>query len=163
MAHQNTARALLLRLGMHDFNATGTIPYLFMAPAQVDADMAAIILMVEAMQKTMNQMGARLAVTGDLDVPTVLQLKKLVGPDWLSMKWFEIVRKVLRAKDTGVRLERSLQAPASWSVPDEIADKDDLSGLDDILPQLSRMEKIAAAVAGGGLLLYLWHRARSRR
>lgn len=146
----NNGRSLLLALGIGDYNATGIIPYLFMAPAQTDSDMAATVLMVEAIQKALNSMGARLEVSGDLDVASVVELKKVVGPDWLPMKWYEIIRRVVRAKNHGFRIVPGV-APSAQQVaqPYDMV-KDDGMGM-----SIDSTGAKVAIVGAAGLALWL--------
>jgi hypothetical protein len=149
----NNGRSLLLALGIGDYNATGIIPYLFMAPAQTDSDMAATVLMVEGIQKALNSMGARLPVSGDLDVATVVELKKVVGPDWLPMKWYEIVRRVVRAKNHGFRLVPGT-TPAAQQVVQPYNDDGMGMSID------STSAKVAIAGAAGLVLWLLFGKKR---
>ena len=98
------ARTLLLRLGVGQFNATQMIPILFMGPAQTDADMPPVILLVETFQRNLNEMGAELPVTGRMTAPTILELVKVTGRGWPRMRWYEIAQALLSAKEGGFTL-----------------------------------------------------------
>lgn len=96
-------RGLLLALGIGDFNATGIITFMFWSPRSTDPGMPAIIMLTQALQKTLVKMGANIAVTGILDDPTAACLDQVSGPEWLSDSWYEVVRDVLKAKKRGFR------------------------------------------------------------
>lgn len=99
-----TSREMLQRLGIPNFSITGLVPYLFMAPAQTDGAMPMIRMLVKAIQNRLNQMGASLPVTGELDAATVIELRKITGRTWPAMWWSDIVKAVLVAQDQGVHL-----------------------------------------------------------
>ncbi len=105
MAPPSDMRALLLRMGVSDFNATQMIPILFMGPAQTDADMPPVILLVEAFQRNLNAMGASLPVTGRMTPDTVLELRKITGTAWPRMRWFEIANAIRGARESGMLLK----------------------------------------------------------
>lgn len=92
------ARQLLLRLGMGNYNATISIQYMFMPPSATDPAMPSIILMTRHLQQGLRAAGAPVAVTGELDGPTVRCLIKLVGPDWNHVTWYALYESVLEAK-----------------------------------------------------------------
>lgn len=106
-----TARDLLIRLGMTDWNATQVIPMLWMAPAQTDAATPGQVVLVRHLQSHLRQMGATtVPLDGVLGAPTVIELRKITGRDWPAMHWYEIVRAVLDAQDAGTRLHPGVAA-----------------------------------------------------
>ena len=96
-AQTENARAILNALGVGNFNATMIIPYLFMAPAQTDPDMAQVQLLVSFIQRRLNTLGARIPVSGFLDVATITQLQRYTGPGWAKLSWYEIAKLLLAA------------------------------------------------------------------
>ncbi len=97
----HTARALLLSLGMGNFNITGVIPHLFQPVAATDSCSPDLMLLVEALQNNLNAMGAGLAVTGQIDVATAYCLRQITGKEWPVMHWHEIVTAVVNARERG--------------------------------------------------------------
>lgn len=103
----NTARSLLLRLGVGDFNATMVIPVMFFGPAQSDPDMTQIKVLTKAMQQTMKAMGASwLTANGQLDASTSTCLAVIGGAHWTETPWYELVQRLLEARDHGQRFTR---------------------------------------------------------
>lgn len=100
----NSARSILLSLGMGDFNATMVIPYLFMAPAQTDPQMSQIIMLTRHLQSVMKSMGCPLSVTGTFDTNWAPYVAKVVGRDWLNVPWSEICQEVIAAKNRRMSL-----------------------------------------------------------
>ncbi len=100
----NSGRSILLALGMGDYNATMVIPYLFMAPAQTDPQMAQIILLTEHLQKAMVRMGCPLRPTGSIDASWAPYMAQVCGSQWYDLPWAEIGRQVLAAAANGKRL-----------------------------------------------------------
>lgn len=92
---RRSGRELLTGLGIGNFNATMIIQYLWTAPATTDPKSPSIILLVQALQRTLKRAGARLAVTGYLDQPTAAVLTQVVGPGWEQVAWATVVESVL--------------------------------------------------------------------
>lgn len=101
---ERTMRTLLRRLGIGDFNITGCIPFLFIAPATTDPKSPPVILMARAVQRVLNELGAGVPETGALNPPTARALRQILGPSWMSRSWAENIREVLRARDLGCSL-----------------------------------------------------------
>lgn len=100
-----SARSILLRLGISDFNATQIIPYLFTSSMTTDPKSPMIILLVRAIQQKLNMMGAGLVETGYLDMPTAAALTQLSGGrGWARWAWSDIVQLVLAQQQSGVDL-----------------------------------------------------------
>ncbi len=99
---ERTGRELLSRLGMGHFNITMTIPYLWIAPAATDPKAAQIILIVEKVQRVLNQMGAGIIDTGYLDLGTAKALVTVVGERWMSIPWAQVISAVLNAREAGL-------------------------------------------------------------
>lgn len=98
MNNSLTGRNLLIQLGVGDFNATMMIAYLFVSPMTTDPKSPMIILMVKALQKKLNALGANLIVTGYLDRPTAAALTGLFGTDkWTSWAWSDVIASVVKA------------------------------------------------------------------
>jgi hypothetical protein len=100
-------RALLLELGIGDYNASMILPYMFMGPAQTDPAMAAVRLMTKAIQKQFIAMGATwLKPTGMIDDDTAHCLHALVGAHWNEVTWQEIITATLAARRSGRKYAR---------------------------------------------------------
>jgi len=146
----NSARSILLALGMGDFNATMVIQYLFMAPAQTDPQMGQIVLLTRHLQEAMQAMGCQLPVTGSIDGAWEPYFVALVGHHWRDMPWAEIARMVIDAKARGRRLE-----PKGATITIQ---RGALDGVLDSLPQIP-----------GGLFTYavggylLWRHMKRKR
>lgn len=94
-------RSLVNTLGIGQFNATLVIPYMFFTPAGTDPDMAAVRVLVEALQAGLHGMGANVPVDGIIDERTDAELTKLTGPDWPGMTWATLFETVIRARASG--------------------------------------------------------------
>ncbi len=98
-------RDLLLDLGIGGFNATMIIPYMLIAPATTDPKAGQIILLVQAIQRRLYQMGATdVPESGELDAPTASAIQQLCGPNWLRMQWSAVVSAVNDAKRSYLHL-----------------------------------------------------------
>jgi hypothetical protein len=99
---KHNVRALLLDLGVGDFNATMAIPYMFIAPRTTDPAAVQLLVVVRKLQEALLNMGATDVVpTGVLDDTTAKALAQICGPEWLSMPYYEIVRCVVKAEKAG--------------------------------------------------------------
>jgi hypothetical protein len=139
----HSARSILLALGMGDYNATMVIPYLFMAPAQTDPQMAQIILLTEYLQKALRQMGAPLPVTRSIDAQWAPYVSAVAGRSWPDLPWAEIARYVLEAKARGKKL-----------APQGITITVGRGGLDGALDSLPKVPGGLFTYAVGGYLLW---------
>ena len=138
-ATKKTSRELLLDIGMGQWNITGTIPYLMIAPATTDPKAPQVMEIVRHLQQVLFRMGATdVANTGYLDPSTARALRQLVGPNWERMTWGANISGVLAARSRGQRLSAaSLAVPADDSMPVAV------SGPLDFLPDVP-----------GGLITY---------
>lgn len=102
---ERTGRQMLIDLGIGQFNATMVIPYLWIAPAATDPKASQIILIVEKIQRALDRMGANVAITGYVDLPTAKVLSKIAGDRWMTMPWASTISAVLSARDAGLTLE----------------------------------------------------------
>lgn len=102
MPRTRTARDLLKGIGIGDFNATMVIQYVFVAPATTDPRSAPIILMVRHLQQALNNMGARVPISGYLDTPTAQALYQIVGPNWERLSWADNIAAVIDSKSVGI-------------------------------------------------------------
>ncbi len=139
----NSARSILLALGMGDYNATMVISYLFMAPAQTDPQMAQIILLTKHLQSALVAMGVQLPVTGSIDAQWAPYFAKVCGEGWPDLPWAEIGRMVLAAKARGQRLK-----------PQGITITVEKGGLDGIVDSLPKVPGGLLTYAVGGYLLW---------
>jgi hypothetical protein len=105
MSNEVSARTLLLRLGVSDFNATMMIPYMFTSPMTTDPKSPMIILLVKHLQKKLNTMGAGLIVTGYLDRPTAAALSGLLGGNqWSSWAWSDVIAATIKSHARDIKL-----------------------------------------------------------
>lgn len=114
---KKTSRELLLDIGMGQWNATGTIPYLMIAPATTDPKSPQVMEIVRHLQQVLFTMGADVANTGYLDQATANALRQLVGPNWERMTWGANISGVLAARQRGQRLGGMSLTPVDDSVP----------------------------------------------
>jgi hypothetical protein len=100
-----TSRDLLLAIGIGQWNATGTIPYLMIAPATTDPKSPQVTEIVRHLQQILFRLGATdVADTGYLDQPTARALRTVAGPNWERMPWGANIKAVLAAVRRGQRL-----------------------------------------------------------
>lgn len=140
------AREILSKIGVGEFNATQVIPYFFLTPSATDADMPPIIVLVEALQRHLREMGADVRVDGILSVNTASAFRALLGQNWPRMPWYRIAEAVMDARRHGTRLHTGGASLAGVSVG-----ADDLGFLPDVPCGL---KGIALALAG----FYLYRR-----
>src|SRR4029077_9378857 len=96
---KHNVRALLLELGCGDFNATMSIPYMFIAPRTTDPAAVQLIVVIKQIQYALASMGAvNILPSGVLDQETGQAIAQICGPEWLSMPYYEIVRCVVNAE-----------------------------------------------------------------
>lgn len=102
MPNKNNIRAILLDLGVGDFNATMAIPYMLLAPRATDPSMVQMLVVVRKIQEALMGMGAvQVQNTGVLDAPTAKALDQICGPEWLSAPYYETIQTVLAAERAG--------------------------------------------------------------
>ena len=117
-ATKPNSRELLIMLGIGSFNATGIVPYLMIAPAATDPKAGQIVILVQAIQKRLFQLGARdVPDSGQLDVPTAGAITQLLGENWLRIPWATIVQAVNDAVAYGRRLQPSTYSAVSDEQP----------------------------------------------
>src|SRR5574338_353635 len=103
----SSVRSELLKLGIGDFNATLIIPMMFMGPAQCYPDLTQMKLLIKALQKQFQAMGATWIVAhGRLDQNTATCIAALVGPRWSEIAWHDIVTALEAAKASGKSFAR---------------------------------------------------------
>lgn len=114
MIEKNTCRNLLLQLGVGDFNATMAIPYMFIAPRALDPAMVQMLIVIQEIQKALASMGAQgIQLNGVLDTATGNALATLVGPEWIAMPFYELVKAVVKAERSGFQFAPADVAPAA--------------------------------------------------
>lgn len=104
---QHNTRALLLALGMPDFNAGMCLIVMMQAPSTTDPDMPPVILITRQIQLALNQMGAGIPVSGQLDQDTDDFLRPLCGDGYLARPWYSICEAVISAMNRGTNLSRA--------------------------------------------------------
>lgn len=107
----NNVRDILRQLGVGDFNATMMIQDAFIAPATSDPRSPQIILIVKHLQAKLADMGAPIAISGQIDDPTASYLVALMGHDVLGMPWYHVIGGVLDAEAAGVSLAPKTARP----------------------------------------------------
>lgn len=134
-----TSRELLTAIGIGQWNATGTIPYLMIAPATTDPKAPQVMELVRHLQQVLFRMGASdVASTGYLDPSTARALRMVAGPNWERMTWGANIQAVLAAARSGQRLTAG-SGPADTSGGGAVA----VGGPLDFLPDVP-----------GGILTY---------
>jgi hypothetical protein len=129
--------SILRSFGVGTFNAQMVAQYAFMIPRTTDPDAQGVIMMVEAVQRGLQRIGANVQVSGILDQATVNALSRVSGPSWHGKTWLQLLGDISDAIDRRVWLgQRS--APLSEYV-----------GIGDV-PSATTI----ALVAVGGFLLY---------
>lgn len=126
----NTIRALLLNIGIGDFNVIMITQYMFMAPSTTDPSMQGIMLLTKAIQEQLIGMGASIQATGVLDKNTARLLRMLSGRAFLTLPWYQIVKDVISARDRGM----TFATDSSYGGDVGPAPSDSLSGVLDSVP-----------------------------
>lgn len=135
-AARNT-RELLMSFGLGSFGAQLAAQSVFFIPRTTDPDAQATILLVNAVQYGLAEMGAPVVITGILDENTVKYLTMVSGPDWHGKSWAQLLDELTRARQIG----RSFKTVPAVDLGDAV----DLSGFDTMS---------FAVLAIGGFLLY---------
>lgn len=110
---------LLTTLGIDEYNTTSMISTMMIAPATTDMQMAAVIMVVKALQRALRSMGATdVADTGLLDLQTASAIEQVTGPGWQSVPWYQTIQAVVWAAEHGVTVSPMRSAaPAMGYVP----------------------------------------------
>lgn len=95
MKTEHSVRNLLLALGISQLQADGVIQNMYQSPAVTDPKSPHIMLVVSAIQDSLNASGYQLVRTGYLDVPTALVMDEVVGPGWERLTWARNVAGVV--------------------------------------------------------------------
>ncbi len=103
--HQKNTRDLLMYFGVGSYNVLMAQQIAFFIPRTTDPDAQATILMVEAVQRGLNMLGAQVEVTGELDVATVRALRIVSGPNWHAKTWVQILGDMTDAIVAGKRIK----------------------------------------------------------
>jgi hypothetical protein len=100
------SRELLTAIGVGNFNATGIIPYMMVAPATTDPKASQIIILVQQIQRALWKLGAMdVLVSGRLDEATERALEQVAGPNWERMSWGANVKALIDAERKGFRIQ----------------------------------------------------------
>jgi len=149
-ADTSNARAILAEIGIGDFNATSVIPTMMMGPAQTDPGMAAVKQMTRGLQQTMQRMGATwIIASGRIDQNTAYCLHALAGPTWNERPWFDLINRIVAARNDGKRFAQTYGA---------VAGKPPVS-LEGILPDVPNLPFL---VLGGYLAYRYFFKKHSR-
>ncbi len=104
MNSDRNLREILTGIGMGQFNATMTIPYMMISPATTDPKSAPVMLMVRHIQRVLYQLGATdVADSGRLDAATAAALNECVGHGWEGQPWSVTIEALNNAKRRGYR------------------------------------------------------------
>jgi hypothetical protein len=98
-----TVGDLLQRLGTMPGEIPLAVPYMFMAPAASDPDMPAIHIVIKAVQRGLNKLGAGLRVDGYLGVDTARALDVVSPPagSYVGKTWLRLVHDTFKAIGMG--------------------------------------------------------------
>lgn len=100
------SRELLIAIGVGNFNATGIIPYMMVAPATTDPKASQVIILVQQIQRQLWKLGAmNVVVSGRLDDATAHALEQVVGPNWERMSWSAVVKSLVDAERKNFRIQ----------------------------------------------------------
>lgn len=151
MNNDRNMRVILSGIGMGQFNATMTIPYMMVSPATTDPKSPSVILMVRHIQRALYALGATdVADSGRLDAETAAALNQVVGSGWEGQPWSVTIEAVNNARRRGMRV-----TPASYPMADGVPVG--VGGPLDFLPDVPG-GLVTYAVAG-----YLLYRHISKR
>lgn len=89
--HEKDVREMLMAFGVGSYNVLMAQQIAFMIPRVTDPDAQGTILMVEAVQRGLNRIGAGLRVNGSLDEATVRALVQVSGSSWHAKTWIQIL------------------------------------------------------------------------
>lgn len=156
MIEKNTCRNLLIQLGVGDFNATMAIPYMFIAPRALDPAMVQMLIVIQEIQKALASMGAQgIQPSGVLDTATGSALATLVGPEWIAMPFYEIVKAVVKAERTSFQFAPADVAPAATPTA--------TSGVFDTIPDALGLPSVPGGVLTYGVGLYFLFKALKKK
>ena len=150
------SRELLTAIGVGDFNATGIIPYMMIAPATTDPKAGQIVILVQQVQRALWQLGATdVVVSGRLDDATARALEQVAGPNWERMSWGANVKALIDARRKNFRIHPAVQVMDGLA-PEPIA----VGGTFDFLPDVPG--GIVTYGVGAYLLYRMFTKRRSR-
>jgi hypothetical protein len=150
---QHSMRAMLLALGIGDYNATMLIQSMFISPRATDPAMPQLIVLTKRIQKTLIGMGAQINVTGYLDEPTAQAIDQIASPEWLDDTWGNLVEDVLAAQRAGMTFPQVAIDTAPTPAP--------TGGLGDVT-DLMPGGILGYAAVGGFLYWYFIHRKKRK-
>lgn len=115
----NDARAMLLALGVGNYNATIMIQYMFLSPSTTDPAMPSIILMTRHLQAGLRAAGARVPLDGVIGDATAKALIRLAGPEWNHVTWYGLFEAVTYAKRERTLEKKTADLPLDgFDLPD---------------------------------------------
>lgn len=152
MIEKNTCRNLLIQLGVGDFNATMAIPYMFIHARALDPSMVQMLVVVTKLQEALAAMGANGIVPhGVLDPATSDAIQALVGPEWVQMPFYEIVKAVVKAEHSGFQFAPATAQAGITPTP--------TSGVLDTIPDSLGLPSVPGGILTYGLGAYFLFRA----
>jgi hypothetical protein len=153
MIDKHTIRAALNDLGVGDFNATMAIPYMFIAPRATDPSAVQLIVVIEQIQQALGAMGAPdIVPNGSLDSATANALATLMGPEYISMPWYDIVRSVVKSERANYKF------PIAVPVPGVVVAQSGFGDTLSAIPDAIGLPSVPGGVLTYGLGAYLLYR-----
>lgn len=137
--HESNVREMLLAFGVGPFNVLMAQQIAFMIPRTTDPDAQGTILMVEAVQRGLSALGARVAVNGSLDEATVRALRQVSGVNWHAKTWVQLLGDI----SDWMIAKRRIQPAAVGEYVDVGTTTDDV-----IDAAFSRPARVGGAAAG---------------
>lgn len=102
-----SGRSILRALGVGQTEATFALQQIQIPPRSSDPDAGATVILVKAVQRGLNKLGADVPVTGSLDPMTRLCLAEVSGPLWEEVDWLETAKTIVNRIDAGWKLDSS--------------------------------------------------------
>ena len=138
--HEGNVREMLLAFGVGPFNVLMAQQIAFMIPRTTDPDAQGTILMVEAVQRGLNALGAGLNVNGSLDEATVHALVQVSGRNWHAKTWVQLLGDI----SDWMIAKRRIHAPRATGDYIEMG-----TTTDDVIDAVfSRPARVGGAAAG---------------
>lgn len=163
----NDTRALLMAFGLGSWQAQMAAQSIFFIPRTTDPDAQVTIMLVNAVQYGLQELGAPIRQSGELDTDTVKYLIQLLGPNWHAKSFAQILDALLSARAHGRSLAPAPAAPVGEYVQ--------MSGypLESVLkpfePAAASVQTFyiehpiaTLAIAGGAVVMLLKWRARRK-
>jgi hypothetical protein len=109
--------SILAEFGVGRFNSPMLQQYVFMIPRTTDPDAQGVIMLVEAVQRGLQRLGAPVRPSGILDQRTVDYLRRVSGPSWHGKTWLQILGDLSDAAARRVRFNQPGAGLSDYFVP----------------------------------------------